>query len=122
METFETEVNLERTREVMKSCIRAAPRPTIQAMSQRLKRRTHLRIVETRTIPDGFSCQGAGSKFQRKLEPVQIKTYARGAISRGLQIVRPDIMHLRLCLASLLNHKCISMRAQRAVRANQLVR
>ena len=105
------------------SSLRAAPRFIIHTMSPHRRRRCYsLATVATRTIPGGFSCLGAGSKFQRKLEPVQIKTYARGAISRGLQIVRPDIMHLRLCLASLLNHKCISMRAQRAVRANQLVR
>jgi hypothetical protein len=122
METFETEVNLERTREVMKSCIRAAPRPTIQAMSQRLKRRTHLRIVETRTIPDGFSCQGAGSKFQRKLEPVQIKIFKRGAIPRGLQSLWPEHMHLRLRLAGLLTHDCSSMRATRATRASLMAR
>ena len=65
---------------------------------------------------------GAGSKFQRKLEPVQIKTFTQGAISRGLQNVWPDYMHLRLRLAGLLNHDCSSMRATRATRASLMAR
>jgi len=78
--------------------------------------------VETRTVPDGFSRTGAGSKFQRKLEPVQLRTYTRGELSRGLQNVRPDTKHLRLGLASQRNHFCHSMRAARAMRIRQLVR
>ena len=46
----------------------------------------------------------------------------RGAISRGLQHVRPDTMHLRLRLASRHNHDCLSMRAPRAMRDIHLER
>ena len=122
METFETEVNLERTREVMKSSLRAAPRLLLQAMSPRLRRRTHLQIVPTRTVSGGFNRPGAGSKFQRKLEPVQIKIFKRGAIPRGLQSLWPEHMHLRLRLAGLLTHDCSSMRATRATRASLMAR
>jgi hypothetical protein len=98
MTTFEMEFDLERNCEVIQSSLRAAPRHSIQAMSQNLRRnlKTHVPIVEIRTVTvsDGFNCLRAGSKFRRKLEPVHIRTFTRGAISRGLQIVRPDTMHL----------------------------
>ena len=122
MWTFETEVNLERTREVMKSSLRAAPRLLLQAMSPCRRRRTQLRIVETWTVSGRFSRPGAGSKFQRKLEPVQIKTFTQGAIPRGLQSLWPEHMHLRLRLAGLLTHDCSSMRATRATRASLMAR
>ncbi len=63
-------------------------------MSLNRRRWTYVHIVEIRTISDGFNCLGAGCKFRRKLELVQIKTYTRGAISRGLQHVRPDTMRV----------------------------